>query len=224
VLVTVTPKSVARDTPFTQHFGLTVAESIFVGCTPIVVEGASDQHYLSAIKIVLVAAGKLKPVREFIFPPSGGTKGVKAVASILGARLESLPTALFDSDAAGKATAEALKKGLYAGQENRILEVGTFTGLHASEIEDLLPPELIAYELDRWKRSEAAFTDVLRAGLPIVAQIENWASTQGFVLKKPGWKVELAVRVKKRLVEKGIEGIPSEIVERWVSLFEAFQS
>lgn len=195
-----------------------------MGCTPIVVEGASDQHYLSAIKIVLVAAGKLKPVREFIFPPSGGTKGVKAVASILGARLESLPTALFDSDAAGKATAEALKKGLYAGQENRILEVGTFTGLHDSEIEDLLPPELIAYELDRWKRSEAAFTDVLRAGLPIVAQIENWASTQGFVLKKPGWKVELAVRVKKRLVEKGIEGIPSEIVERWVSLFEAFQS
>lgn len=203
--------------------GLTVAESILVGCTPIVVEGASDQHYLSAIKTVLIAAGKLKPEREFVFPPSGGTKGVKAVASILGARVESLPTALFDSDAPGKATAESLKKGLYAGQENRILEVGTFTGVDGSEIEDLLPPDLIAYELDRWQRPEVAFTDELKVG-PIIPQIETWAQRQKIVLKTPGWKVELATRVKKRLIEKGIEGIPPDVVERWTSLFQTFRS
>lgn len=204
--------------------GLTVAESILVGCTPIVVEGASDQHYLSAIKTVLIAAGKLKPEREFVFPPSGGTKGVKAVASILGARVESLPSALFDSDAQGKATAESLRKGLYAGQENRILEVATFTGVDGSEIEDLLPPDLIAYELDRWQRPDVAFTDELKAGLPIVPQIEDWARRQKIALKTPGWKVELAVRVKKRLIERGVEGISSDVIDRWTSLFKTFQS
>jgi hypothetical protein len=203
--------------------GLTVAESILVGCTPIVVEGASDQHYLSAIKTVLIAAGKLKPGRELVFPPSGGVKGVKAVVSIMGARIESLPKALFDSDSAGKATIESLKKGLYAGQENSLLAVETFKGMDGCEIEDLIPTDLIAYELDRWHRPEVAFADGIKEGTPIVGQIEDWAKRQGITLKTPGWKVDLAIRIKKRILEQGIEGLPEEVVKVWLRLFEAFQ-
>jgi energy-coupling factor transporter ATP-binding protein EcfA2 len=84
--------------------GLTVAESILLGCDPVVVEGDSDQHYLSGIKTILIADGRLKPGRELVFPPAGGTKGVKVIASILGGRDEQLPVALFDSDQQGKAT------------------------------------------------------------------------------------------------------------------------
>ena len=91
--------------------GLTVAESFLIGCEPVLVEGQSDQHYLSGIKSLLIAAGKLKPSRELIFPPTGGTKGVKAVVSILGGRDEQLPVTLFDSDDAGKAIVKALKDG-----------------------------------------------------------------------------------------------------------------
>src|SRR5439155_9934801 len=63
--------------------GLSVAESLLLGCEPVVVEGPSDQHYLTAIKNLLIAAGRLKLGRELVFPPAGGAKGVKAVASIL---------------------------------------------------------------------------------------------------------------------------------------------
>jgi hypothetical protein len=91
--------------------GLTVAESLLLGCEPVIVEGSSDQHYLSGIKTMLIASGRLKPGRELVFPPAGGAKGVKAVACILGGRDEKLPIALFDSDTQGRMTAQSLKCG-----------------------------------------------------------------------------------------------------------------
>ena len=68
--------------------GLTVADSLLIGCQAIIVEGASDQHYLTAIKTRLIGAGRLQPGRELVFPPAGGVKGAKAVASILTADSE----------------------------------------------------------------------------------------------------------------------------------------
>ncbi len=56
---------------------LNVAESLLLGCRPIVVEGASDQHYLTMIKALLISAGKITPRRELVFPPAGGTKNAK---------------------------------------------------------------------------------------------------------------------------------------------------
>jgi hypothetical protein len=106
--------------------GLTVAESFLIGCEPVLVEGQSDQLYLSSIKSLLIASGKLKPSRELIFPPTGGTKGVKAVVSILGGRDEQLPVALFDSDDAGKVVIKALRDGIYSGDRDLVLEVQTF--------------------------------------------------------------------------------------------------
>jgi len=52
-----------RNAGYAVHaaIGLTVAESMLIGCTPVVVEGPSDQHYLSAIKILLVSSGRAKP-------------------------------------------------------------------------------------------------------------------------------------------------------------------
>lgn len=117
--------------------GLTVAESLLLGCTPVIVEGASDQHYLTGIKNLLVAAGRLKPGRELVFPPAGGAKGVKAVASILCGRDEALPVALLDGDPPGRAMAKQLRENLYTEKPDLVLDVD-------SEIEDLLPPEIVA--------------------------------------------------------------------------------
>lgn len=203
--------------------GLTVAESVLFGCTPVVVEGPSDQHYLSAIKVTLVAAGKLKPERELIFPPSGGAKGVKAVSSILGGRDEQLPVVLCDSDAAGISTAKSLREGIYASEPNLILEVRNFTGMADSEIEDLLPPELIAEQLDRWLRTEKPFSDEIQKGKPIVPQIEAWAQRYGIKLEKPGWKVDLAKRVKTKMLSDGHQAFAGTVVQNWTNLFDAFQ-
>jgi len=204
--------------------GLTVAESLLLGCQPVVVEGASDQHYLTAIKTLLISAGRLKPSRELVFPPAGGTKGVKAVASILGGRDEQLPIALFDSDAQGRATAQSLRDGIYTGAQSSVLEVTTFTSMADSEIEDLIPPALIARELDRWQRgSNTPFADEMKSGEPIVPQIEAWATRHSVVLSKPGWKVELAKRVKQRLLADGPGAVEGNVLELWEKLFSAFQ-
>ena len=204
--------------------GLSVAESLLLGCAPVVVEGASDLHYLSGIKNILIAAGRLKPGRELVFPPAGGTKGVKAVAAILGGRDEELPVALFDSDEQGRATAQALRAGLYAGDPGLVLEIETFTGMPDSEVEDLIPPAIIARELDRWQRTaDVPFAEEMQPGKPIVQQIESWAKKHGVSLETPGWKPELAKRVKQRLLAEGPKAISNDVLDRWARLFEAFQ-
>src|SRR5207302_1352294 len=109
-----------------------------LGCRPVIVEGPSDQHYLTAIKNLLIASGRLKSGRELVFPPAHGTKGVKAVTSILGSKEEGLPVVLVDSDPAGVAAAEALRKGLYAGDPDLVLEVGEFADVADAEVEDLI--------------------------------------------------------------------------------------
>ena len=205
--------------------GLTVAESFLIGCTTVLVEGQSDQHYLSGIKSLLIAAGKLKPSRELIFPPTGGTKGAKAVISILGGRDAELPVALFDSDPAGKAIIKSLKGGLYSGDPELVLEVETFTKMPGSEVEDLMSPDLLVRELDRWQRgADVPFGDEWKTGAPIIPQAEAWAAKHNVTLQKPGWKVELARRVKKRLLDDGMSSVPPPIAETWAKLFDTFQT
>lgn len=201
---------------------LSVAESLLVGCQPVLVEGASDQHYLAAIKSLLLSAGKIKPKRELVFPPCGGTKTARVVASILTGRDEMLPKVLLDSDSPGKRLADSLKGELYATNPERVLLVADYVGFEQAEIEDLFPPEYLASELDRIEREpEERLSDVIKEGEPFVGQVEQWAKKQGIVLDQH-WKVHLAVRVKQRALSRGIDDIPGAIVEKWVKMFEAF--
>ena len=178
--------------------GLSVAESLLLGCDAVAVEGPSDQHYMMAIKNLLIGAGRLKAGRELVFPPAAGAKGVRAVSSILGGRDEVLPVALFDSDSEGRETIKSLRQSLYAGEPDLVLEVGPFAGDMANaEIEDILPAEILIERLDRWQRAaDVPFADEYKPGSPIVPQIEAWAQRNGITLPKPGWKPELAKRVK----------------------------
>ena len=130
---------------------------------------------------------------------------------------------LCDSDAAGISTAKSLREGIYAGEPNLILEVRNFTGMADSEIEDLLPAELIAEQLDRWLRTEKPFSDELQKGKPIVPQIEAWAQRYGIKLEKPGWKVDLAKRVKTKMLSDGHQAFAGTVVQNWTNLFDAFQ-
>jgi energy-coupling factor transporter ATP-binding protein EcfA2 len=202
--------------------GLTVAESLLLGCTVVVVEGTSDQMYLSAIKTVMIGLGKITPHRELVFPPAGGAKGVKVVASILTGRDEALPMALFDSDATGKETARQLASSLYVDAKDRVLEVATFTGLAGSEIEDLIPPDVLTLAVDRWQRGpEQSFADKYQPGTPVISQIEAWANANNVTLASPSWKVELAKRVKQALLSKNAKPISSDYMTKWEMLFAA---
>ena len=201
--------------------GLSVAESLMLGCQPVIVEGSSDQHYLTAIKTLLISNGDIAPNREIIFPPAGGTKNTRMVASILTGRDEELPYVILDGDAMGKKQTKELASSLYQDAGNRLLDTDDFTGIADSEVEDLIPLAILTTVLDRYQRnSETLFADVAKAGRPIVDQIETWAKTQDVALPQ-GWKVELAKRVKSHLLNIGLAAIPEENVTRWRKLFAA---
>lgn len=203
--------------------GLSIAESLLIGCKPIVVEGPSDQHYLTCIKTLLAADRSIAVDKELIFPPAGGAKGIKAVVSMLGGRNEDLPTVLLDDDEQGRKFGQVLKNELYTDLPHRVLNTATYTSLENSEVEDLIPSEVIVESLDRiFRQSEQPFADAWKPGSAIVPQIEAWAKMNKVVLEK-GWKVELAKRAKKTLLAKGLAVIPQDRKEAWSRLFEDFQ-
>lgn len=49
--------------------GLSVSDIMLNGCQPVIVEGASDQYYLNAIKTYLIASGLFKPSKDIVFMP-----------------------------------------------------------------------------------------------------------------------------------------------------------
>lgn len=203
---------------------LTIAESLMVGCKPIIIEGPSDQHYLTAMKILLIHAGKIAPARELVFPPSGGAKTAKQIASMLTGRDDDLPLALLDDDKPGQQAALDLKNTLYTEHKEKVLNVREFTEVDGSEVEDLIPPEFFADAVDREYRvsePENEFANYRKSG-PIVPQIQNWATAQGLALEH-GWKVPLARRVKQQLLNRGLDRIDAKVQEQWVRLFKAFE-
>jgi len=203
---------------------MNVAESILLGCHPIIVEGPSDQHYLATIKALLIGGKKISPKRELVFPPSHGAKNAKVVASILTGRDEILPVMLFDGDDAGRKMARDMENGLYQNAKERVLSTDKYVGFANSEIEDLFPPDFLAEVIDRWERgADKAFADVIVSGKPIVPQIESWASSQGLELPV-GWKVDVARLAKKRALSRGADKFDKEFVDRWTELFNDFQA
>jgi hypothetical protein len=203
---------------------MNVSESILYGCHPIIVEGPSDQHYLALIKTLLIGGQKISPKRELVFPPSHGARNAKVVASILTGRDEVLPVMLLDGDEAGRKMATDMQNGLYQTSKDRILSTNSYVGIIDSEIEDLLPPEFLGDVVDRWeRRSDTAFKDVLKAGQPIVPQIEAWATAEGITLEE-GWKVDLAREAKKRALNLGLGKFDKDVVAMWARLFTDFSA
>jgi energy-coupling factor transporter ATP-binding protein EcfA2 len=201
---------------------LAVAESLLVGCEPVIVESAWDQQYLTAIKAVLSSAGRLRAGRDIVFSPSGSEKGVRPVASLLLGRDQTLPVAFVDSDAAGRRLAQALRAGMYSESPHRVVQVGDFVNTAEAEVEDLIPKELLVRELDRWQRvAEVPFADVVRDRQALVPQIEQWALSQGVELPR-GWRTELAKRVTRALLAKNHENLPAGTVDLWQRVFKRF--
>ncbi len=202
---------------------LSVSESLLLGCTPVIVEGPSDQHYLSAIKNVLIGKGRIQPSAELVFPPSGGAKTAKIIASILVGRDDVLPFVLLDGDNAGQQAAKSLRDGLYAGSKDRVvLTDEAFEDMTGTEIEDLLPPSLLVQILGRLeRRADRDFEDVHDPKRPIVPQIKSWAQNEGFDLEQD-WKVRLSLGVKDKLMTNADRHVEDALLNQWATLFERF--
>jgi hypothetical protein len=203
---------------------LSVAESLLLGCTPVVVEGASDQHYLTLIKALLISAGKISPRRELVFPPAGGTKTLRMTASILTGRDDALPVVLLDGDVMGGKMATELKTSLYVEAKEKVLSTDDYVGFSSSELEDLIPNDRFIEAVDRIFRSaDQSFSDYFVKGKPAIPQVEAWAKKEKIELIQ-GWKVDVAKRVKQTALTKGIRHVEPDLVESWVRLFRCFET
>lgn len=207
--------------PVHAALGLAVSPVLLAGCQPVIVDGTSDQYYFSAIKNYLISRGHIKPERELLFLPSGSFKGIKAVVPIIAAKDQALPHIVLDSDTPGRTTETQLKGSLYTAEPARITMLSEICGFEEAEVEDLFPAEFIAYVVTRYLRGpEEEFSDVVISGSPLVPQIEAYAKKHNIMLEQ-GWKVEVAKRVKERMLQRA-DSIDNEteVVQRWKQLFE----
>lgn len=208
--------------PVHAALGLSVSDTLFQGCRAVVVEGVSDQLYLSVMKNVLISGGRIQPSRELLFVPTTGAKAIKTVAAILGGRDSDLPVVLCDGDGAGVALAKALKEEMYALVADRvIMTTDVLPHVKDAEIEDLMPPTFLGPVIDRYLRGpdENPFVADGSAG-PIIPQVKAYAKTHGITLVE-GWKVEVARLVKTR-VPAGVltDAAWGPMIDVWQQLFE----
>lgn len=190
--------------PAHAALGLSVSDTLLINCHPILVEGESDQVYLSALKSLLISKGKIAPLKEIVFIPTGGVKGIKATAAILSGVNEIKPTVIVDGDKPGAKVAAELKADYYAANQEKIINISEFTTLAEGEVEDLFPKDkfakIIARFLPRPEEVDEEFDDVVNDAEPICNQVEKYAKAHG-VLLEPGWKVKLAAYVKKEILK-----------------------
>lgn len=205
--------------------GLSVSDILLQGCKPIIVEGPSDQIYLTAIKQALIGAKKIAPKEDFIFMPSGGVKGISGVVSLLGGKQGKLPLVIVDSDKSGQDAKKKLSSGLYQDDKNSIIEIGNFKQIENAEIEDLIPLEYLEKGINKLfndiDEDEETFEDFYESSKPLIPQIEQFAQNYSIELDK-GWKVELAKSAKSRIVRA--KEIESETLNLWKKLFDSFQT
>ena len=204
--------------------GITAAQSLLVGCDIVIVEGVSDQFYLTMIKNYLIAKGKFKPKRELAFIPVGGAKGVKPVVSIVYGNTQKLPFVLLDSDETGKSFQKSLTSGLYKAKadKEKVLETDSFCGKTGSEIEDLMPLERLLDSFEReFRLEESLEVDDVNADDPIMPQLEKIAAENDVELEL-GWKVEVGKRIKQKF--SASTEVDDDLLKQWEALFKKFQS
>ena len=211
--------------PAHATLGLSVSDTLLVNCNPVLVEGESDQVYLSALKNLLISKGSISPLKEIVFIPTGGVKGIKATSAILSGTTSSKPPVLIDGDKPDIKMATELKSDFYAADKDKIINISDHTPLENGEIEDIFPKEklarVIAKFLPRPEEVDEDFDDIVVENKPVCDQIEEFAKKQEITLEQ-GWKVRLAVTVKRDIL-KGTDkviSIDDPEYERVVELFK----
>lgn len=198
--------------------GLSISDILLQGCRPVIVEGPSDQYYFNAIKIFLISKNLIAPKEEIVFVPSGGVKAVGSLSSLLSAKSE-LPYVILDSDSSGKDFRAKLEKNLYSGEKNKVLDIESYTSITQSEIEDIIPYDLLQRPLDRlFNNVDFDFSTTYDSGKPIVPQIEKFAIDNNLELPD-GYKVDLARQFKQSLIAHADKFNDKKIIDMWVNIF-----
>lgn len=211
--------------PAHAALGISVSDTLLINCNPILVEGESDQLYLSALKNLLISKGKISPLKEIVFIPTGGVKGIKATSAILSGVNEIKPPVLIDGDKPAVKMFNELKSDFYAADTDKLIMVTEFSDISEAEVEDLLPKAKLAKIITRFlpkpEDTDEEFDDVVVENKPICNQIEDFAKTQDIDLGGKGWKVRLATMVKREIL-KGTDKVICESDPEFAKILELF--
>jgi len=197
---------------------LAVAEASLGGAKPVLVPGRVEQIYLSVVRTLCVASGRFQPRRDMVFAPACDPQVLKMMARLL-SDADACPPRLMIDDAL---STQALDGMGAVGQD--AIRISDFGGLTGATIEDLFPPEDMVAMMDRVeRRPEKLFADFVVAGQPFQEQVLKWAESQDIVLI-PDWRVQLAERMRKWLLDRGDPRVSEEILVRWLSLMQTLDA
>jgi ABC-type phosphate transport system ATPase subunit len=126
--------------PVQSALALYVAEKAFAGCLPIIVLNEWDQFYISLIKNILCAEGKLKTVHETLVFATG-ENGVDGAAEAFNDE-GNLPIVLLPSDEEGKIVKARLVADKYKKSPQKVMELADFGGGLVT-FEDLIPSNFV---------------------------------------------------------------------------------
>lgn len=205
--------------PINSAIGITISDTMLIGTKPIIVEGVSDQIYLTYMKRQLMKDTEFSLVKELVFMPVDGTKNIKPVVAIITGKDEELPVVLLDSDAAGEEKKKTLAKNLYKDKEDKLISVSEFihTKVDKPEIEDLMDYDVLMEVFNREFHSENEdFEYDKSSSKNVVQQIEDFSKENDITLFE-GWKVKLA----QRYVSKD-RNETKKILEKWIKIFNKF--
>ena len=202
--------------PINSAIGIKISDTMLIGTKPIIVEGVSDQIYLTYIKRQLMKQKDTNFEEELVFMPVDGTKNIKPVVAIITGKEEELPIVLLDSDTAGKDKKKALEKVLYKDDKDKLISIEDFIHrkVDNSEIEDIMDENVIEDVINREFHSDVEdFIFNKTDNRSIIEQIEDYASENEIVLPE-GWKV----RVARRYISKD-RNENENIINKWKELF-----
>lgn len=120
-------KSTQSIYPAHAALGLSESDTLLINCNPILVEGESDQLYLSTLKNLLISKGKISPLKKIVFIPTGGVKGIEATSAIFSGVNEVKPPVLIDGDKPGAKVYSELKADFYAADTDKLIMVTDFS-------------------------------------------------------------------------------------------------
>lgn len=205
--------------------GLSVSDVMLQGSQIVIVEGVSDQYYLSAIKNVLIRNQRITPQKEILFAPAGGVRGVPGITSLVASKTDDLPFVILDSDSSGVDFRRKLENGIYKDSKARIICIKDITSIDASEVEDLIPFDIIEKKILTFLQvdDEEEESFEYESGKPLIPQIEAYTKEQGIELPF-GWKVDLAKTFKKKMLGNRSQKITDAYLKMWEDLFKRLSS
>lgn len=207
--------------PVNSAIGITISDTMLIGTKPIIVEGVSDQIYLTYIKRKLMQTKKMAFDTELVFMPVDGTKNIKPVVSIITGKDEELPIVLVDCDEAGKQKKISLTKNLYKDNTEKLISIEDYLirKCDNSEIEDMMDSIQIEDAFNReYHAEDSDFEYNPDSSESIVAQMEKFAKENEIILEE-GWKVKVARRYVQKFRDE-----EEKLIDKWITLFEKFIS